>query len=146
MGIPDFTAQGLETQPNVSHYYAFRKNILRPKGGVGDISKMSKQLRQEGRLSLVLNLVFHEKHIYLRQGGIGVLGLGGPKEVGNTTKRQKEIIALLGQQTPLIHPTRKIRALPYILPPTLVISVPDSFLGSGIAAVAHKMGRRYIRY
>lgn len=66
-------------------------------------------------------------------------------EVGNTQESKKEVIALFGDDlfdTP--KPERLIERIIYVStnPGDLVL---DSFLGSGTtAAVAHKMGRRYI--
>lgn len=67
------------------------------------------------------------------------------EEVGHTQDAKKEIVALFGQEvfgTP--KPERLIQRIIHIATNTGDL-VLDSFLGSGTtAAVAHKMGRRYI--
>src|SRR5690606_2303022 len=67
-------------------------------------------------------------------------------EVGDTEESKKEILVLFDDETPFgtPKPERLIERVLHIAtnPGDLVL---DSFLGSGTtAAVAHKMGRRYI--
>lgn len=66
-------------------------------------------------------------------------------DVGNTQEAKKEVVALFGSESFMApKPERLLQRILHIAtgPNSLVL---DSFLGSGTtAAVAHKMGRRYI--
>ena len=87
----DFTAQGW--RPNQMYPITTPSGkIVTPKGGVGDISKMSinNYDKRADFGSVPMDLVFHEKkHIYLRQGEL-YLGLGGLIKKLVITKRQKK--------------------------------------------------------
>ena len=106
------------------------------------------QLMQEGRLWFGADgSGVPRKKTYLSESeGIAPWTWWTNKEVGHNQEAKKEIIALFGAanafDTP--KPERLIERIIHIAsnPGDLVL---DSFLGSGTtAAVAHKMGRRYI--
>lgn len=107
-----------------------------------------KKLQQDGRLWFGADGTgVPRKKVYLSEvDGITPWTWWSNKEVGHNQEAKKEIIALFGASdvfdTP--KPERLIQRIIHIAtdPGDLVL---DSFLGSGTtAAVAHKMGRRYI--
>ena len=88
----DFTAQGWRPNQMYPITTPSGKIVTPPKGGVGDISKMSinNYDKRADFGSVPMDLVFHEKkHIYLRQGEL-YLGLGGLIKKLVITKRQKK--------------------------------------------------------
>lgn len=145
----DFTAQGY--RPNQMY------EILTPSGAVvtppkgrcwRHLEDVYKELLNEGRLWFGADgCGVPRKKTYLSDSeGVAPWTWWGNKEVGHNQEAKKEVIALFGAEnafdTP--KPERLIERIIHIAtnPGDLVL---DSFLGSGTtAAVAHKMGRRYI--
>lgn len=145
----DFTAQGWRPNQMYPITTPSGKIVTPPEGRCWrHLEDVYKQLRQEGRLWFGTDgSGVPRKKTYLSEAGGIVPWTWWPhKEVGNNQEAKKEIIALFGAanafDTP--KPERLIERVLHIAsnPGDLVL---DSFLGSGTtAAVAHKMGRRYI--
>lgn len=145
----DFTAQGWRPNQMYTITTPSGKVVAPPEGRCWrHLEDVFMQLMQEGRLWFgVDGSGVPRKKTYLSESeGIAPWTWWTNKEVGHNQEAKKEIIALFGAEnvfdTP--KPERLIERIIYIAtnPGDLVL---DSFLGSGTtAAVAHKMGRRYI--
>lgn len=145
----DFTAQGWRPNQMYSITTPSGKIVTPPEGRCWRLLEDSyRQLQQEGRLWFGSDgSGVPRKKAYLSEAkGIVPWTWWTNKEVGHNQEAKKEIIALFGAanafDTP--KPERLIERIIHIAsnPGDLVL---DSFLGSGTtAAVAHKMGRRYI--
>ena len=145
----DFTAQGWRPNQMYTIITPSGKKVTPPKGRCWrHLEDVYKQLLQEGRLWFGSDGAgVPRKKTYLSESeGIAPWTWWTNKEVGHNQEAKKEIIALFGAanvfDTP--KPERLIERIIHIAtnPGDLVL---DSFLGSGTtAAVAHKMGRRYI--
>ncbi len=145
----DFTAQGWRPNQMYEIVTPSGKVVTPPEGRCWrHLEDVYKQLLAEGRLWFGSDgSGVPRKKTYLSESeGIAPWTWWTNKEVGHNQEAKKEIIALYGAQnafdTP--KPERLIERIIHIAsnPGDLVM---DSFLGSGTtAAVAHKMGRRYI--
>lgn len=145
----DFTAQGWRPNQMYTIITPSGKKVTPPKGRCWrHLEDVYKQLLQEGRLWFGSDGAgVPRKKTYLSESeGIAPWTWWTNKEVGHNQEAKKEVIALFGAEnvfdTP--KPERLIERIIHIAtnPGDLVL---DSFLGSGTtAAVAHKMGRRYI--
>lgn len=145
----DFTAQGWRPNQMYTIITPSGKEVTPPEGRCWrHLEDVYKQLLQEGRLWFGSDGAgVPRKKTYLSESeGIAPWTWWTNKEVGHNQEAKKEIIALFGAanafDTP--KPERLIERIIHIAsnPGDLVL---DSFLGSGTtAAVAHKMGRRYI--
>ncbi len=145
----DFTAQGWRPNQMYTIITPSGKKVTPPKGRCWrHLEDIYKQLLQEGRLWFGSDGAgVPRKKTYLSESeGIAPWTWWTNKEVGHNQEAKKEVIALFGAEnvfdTP--KPERLIERIIHIAtnPGDLVL---DSFLGSGTtAAVAHKMGRRYI--
>lgn len=145
----DFTAQGWRPNQMYTIKTPSGKVVSPPEGRCWrHLEDVFNQLMQEGRLWFGTDgSGVPRKKTYLSESeGIAPWTWWPNKEVGHNQEAKKEIIALFGAtnafDTP--KPERLIERILRIAsnPGDLVL---DSFLGSGTtAAVAHKMGRRYI--
>lgn len=145
----DFTAQGWRPNQMYSITTPSGAVVTPPEGRCWRILEDEfKKLQQDGRLWFGADGTgVPRKKVYLSEvDGITPWTWWSNKEVGHNQEAKKEIIALFGASdvfdTP--KPERLIQRIIHIAtdPGDLVL---DSFLGSGTtAAVAHKMGRRYI--
>lgn len=145
----DFTAQGWRSNQMYTITTPSGKVVVPPEGRCWrHLEDVFMQLMQEGRLWFGADgSGVPRKKTYLSESeGIAPWTWWTNKEVGHNQEAKKEIIALFGAanafDTP--KPERLIERIIHIAtnPGDLVL---DSFLGSGTtAAVAHKMGRRYI--
>ena len=145
----DFTAQGWRPNQMYAITTPSGKVVVPPEGRCWrHLEDVFLQLMQEGRLWFGSDgSGVPRKKTYLSESeGIAPWTWWTNKEVGHNQEAKKEIIALFGAanafDTP--KPERLIERIIHIAtkPGDLVL---DSFLGSGTtAAVAHKMGRRYI--
>lgn len=145
----DFTAQGWRPNQMYEIVTPSGKVVTPPEGRCWrHLEDVYKHLLNEGRLWFGSDgSGVPRKKTYLSESeGIAPWTWWTNKEVGHNQEAKKEIIALFGAQnafdTP--KPERLIERILHIAtnPGDLVL---DSFLGSGTtAAVAHKMGRRYI--
>lgn len=145
----DFTAQGW--RPNQMYTITTPSgNVVTPPEGRcwRHLEDVFKQLQKEGRMWFGSDGTgVPRKKTYLSETeGIAPWTWWPNKEVGHNQEAKKEVIALFGAVnafgTP--KPERLIERIIHIAsnPGDLVL---DSFLGSGTtAAVAHKMGRRWI--
>ncbi len=145
----DFTAQGWRPNQMYTIVTPSGNKVLPPEGRCWrHLEDVFQQLLKEGRLWFGADgSGVPRKKTYLSESeGIAPWTWWTNKEVGHNQEAKKEIIALFGAlnafDTP--KPERLIERIIHIAtnPGDLVL---DSFLGSGTtAAVAHKMGRRYI--
>lgn len=145
----DFTAQGWRPNQMYTITTPSGKTVSPPEGRCWrHLEDVYNQLRDDGRLWFgVDGSGVPRKKTYLAESeGIAPWTWWTNKEVGHNQEAKKEIITLFGAKnafdTP--KPERLLERIIHIAstPGDLVL---DSFLGSGTtAAVAHKMGRRYI--
>lgn len=145
----DFTAQGWRPNQMYTITTPSGKTVSPPEGRCWrHLEDVYNQLRDDGRLWFGADgSGVPRKKTYLAESeGIAPWTWWTNKEVGHNQEAKKEIITLFGAKnafdTP--KPERLLERIIHIAstPGDLVL---DSFLGSGTtAAVAHKMGRRYI--
>ena len=145
----DFTAQGWRPNQMYTIITPSGKTVTPPEGRCWrQLESVYKQLLEDNRFWFGADGdgVPRKKTFLSESEGITPWTWWTNKEVGHNQEAKKEIIALFSAQnvfdTP--KPERLIERIIHIAtnPGDLVL---DSFLGSGTtAAVAHKMGRRYI--
>ena len=149
-----FSAQDDPSSPRPNQSYVIMapwgKPLTPPKGRCwGALEPVYLQYLAEGRVYFPAKGKSRRPRIKLYEGeekGLVPMSIWHARDVGTTEDSKKEILALFPDGDPFDtpKPERLMRAIIEVAtnPGDLIL---DSFLGSGTtAAVAHKMGRRYI--